>query len=683
MRAAKSLRLAASKWAVTAFVALSAAVSVRADRLPLPAAEQREVNLAIDEGVRYLKGAQRSSGSWAGDGAGNPVGYAALPGLTLLECGVAADDPVVRKAAGYVRRAAFDPDHPMERTYDLALTILLLDKLGDTKDEPLIHTLALRLVAGQTSTGGWGYKCPLLTGAQGKELSSLLHRIAPGSDTIPMKGEALVGIPAAGGNPPGQPALNPGGPGNGAAANGAALAGRPALNPSAPGDATKLPGGAFASPGDVVNAPPAATKADSGMLTLRGGEEFISERHWAWCIKAGEDDTPDAAPPAPPPAKPKPPPPPAGPLEPLRIPADMQQFTVLKDFSKLQMVEPQDNKTDNSNTQFAILALWVAQRHDVPMERTLRLVANRFRTSQNADGSWGYQYAFGGGAGEGPAMDCVGLLGLAVAQGISQGGNGAPDPAILNGFAALSKHVGAPAGQTRDLPLANLYMLWSIERVSVLYGLPTIADKDWYRWGAEILVANQSLSGEWSDGGGYPGQTPLASTCFALLFLRKANLVADLGAALPFKPEQLNASIVDRIAPKETQPAAEVAKTKPPADPPTPADLQTKPVQPTVPAEDAASKNLSMSPSSAAPVQTEPAKEGGGEWWLILVLALVAVLLLAASGTMFFVHLRMRNKSAKVSKKGRIKKAVRREGASAAAGPVAKKKAAGKSRLGS
>src|SRR5207253_1493547 len=49
---------------------------------------------------------------------------------------------------------------------------------------------------------------------------------------------------------------------------------------------------------------------------------------------------------------------------------------------------PRVDPTDNSNTQFALLGVWAAGRHGVPMERTLALLVKRFRKSQNEDGSW-------------------------------------------------------------------------------------------------------------------------------------------------------------------------------------------------------------------------------------------------------------------------------------------------------
>src|SRR5204863_2950909 len=83
------------------------------------------------------------------------VGLAALPGLTLLECGVDPKDPAVQRALAFVRRLA--PAEMM--TYDISLSILFLDRYGDPKDRRLIQTLGLRLMAGQQASGGWTYHC--------------------------------------------------------------------------------------------------------------------------------------------------------------------------------------------------------------------------------------------------------------------------------------------------------------------------------------------------------------------------------------------------------------------------------------------------------------------------------------------------------------------------------------------
>lgn len=183
---------------------------------------------------------------------------------------------------------------------------------------------------------------------------------------------------------------------------------------------------------------------------------------------------------------------------------------------------------DNSNTQFAMLALWTAQRHGVPVERSLLLADQRFAQTQLSGGGWGYHIDQNHAT---PSMTCVGLLGLAVGHGSLLGsdkkGRGVvDDPAIQKGIEALSKSVGV-AGDPDDNALLNLYKLWSIERVCVLYGLPRIAGKDWYGWGAKRILREQHANGSW-NGGGYPGSTATTDTSFALLFLRRSNLVQDL-----------------------------------------------------------------------------------------------------------------------------------------------------------
>src|SRR5208282_4758720 len=53
---------------------------------------------------------------------------------------------------------------------------------------------------------------------------------------------------------------------------------------------------------------------------------------------------------------------------------------------------PKGVMDDNSNTQFAMLALWAARRHDVPVERSLALSELRFRVSQLRSGAWAYRF---------------------------------------------------------------------------------------------------------------------------------------------------------------------------------------------------------------------------------------------------------------------------------------------------
>jgi hypothetical protein len=194
---------------------------------------------------------------------------------------------------------------------------------------------------------------------------------------------------------------------------------------------------------------------------------------------------------------------------------------------------------DNSNTQFAILALWAARKHDVPLDKTLALVSKRFRASQNSDGRWFYVgngevSSHLPGKGPLPTMTCAGLLGVAVGFGLQDAGKGAvrpdQDPVVQKGLRHLSNFIGQPGEHPRGTKprMQELYFLWSAERVAVLYQLKTIEGKKWYEWGAEVLTTNQRPDGSWQGGGHTAAPVPVTDTCLALLFLQRVNLAKDL-----------------------------------------------------------------------------------------------------------------------------------------------------------
>src|SRR5262249_29662865 len=110
--------------------------------------------------------------------------------------------------------------------------------------------------------------------------------------------------------------------------------------------------------------------------------------------------------------------------------------------------------------------------------------------------------------------------------------NPANDPAVRKALGYLARHTGNPKEPwLPKCPQANLYVLWSLERVAVIYRVPKIRVKDWYGGGGEIRVATQTADASWHTGR-YYGQTPTINTCFALLFLKRANLAKDLTAKL-------------------------------------------------------------------------------------------------------------------------------------------------------
>ena len=246
----------------------------------------------------------------------------------------------------------------------------------------------------------------------------------------------------------------------------------------------------------------------------------------------------------------------------LHVPHELKPLTVFQDPKRLRWVEPRSSEfshqsqlfvgaTDNSNTQFAMLALWVAQRHGIPVEPTFRLMVERFEMTQRQDGWWPYDFRFDrrDTIGPLPSMICVGLLGLAIGHGLTPERLGAAprppeDSRVENGLAALYREIGHPTRQM-DIPVpfaiknSPLYFLWSVERVAMLYNLPTVGDKDWFRWGAEMIVTNQKANGEWVSSYG-----PVAGTSFALLFLKRSHPMKDLTPKLPYNAKELNQRII-------------------------------------------------------------------------------------------------------------------------------------------
>ena len=209
------------------------------------------------------------------------------------------------------------------------------------------------------------------------------------------------------------------------------------------------------------------------------------------------------------------------------LPPALQRLAVLNEPAKGANFR---SEGDNSNTQFALLALWAARGQKLPVDPTLQRVVLRFRNIQNADGSWNYNGNINASPGGLPTMTCAGLLALAVGYGLPAAENVRTDPtkdqAIEKAIQHLSKAIGGrdQRGKPRML---ELYFLWSVERVGVLYHLKTIAGKEWYYWGMDILLPNQHSNGSWHAKVGH-GSEPVLDSCFALLFLQRANLVQDL-----------------------------------------------------------------------------------------------------------------------------------------------------------
>jgi hypothetical protein len=360
----------------------------------------------------------------------------------MLEGGVPVTDPALKAATTSIRSAAYT----QVKTYQVALCLLYLDRLGDPADVPLIQILGVRLLVGQSGNGGWGYDCT--AGVQQADEQRLRA----------IKAE----------NQPGPPKLHP--------------------------------------------------EVDKYYQSI------------------------------------------------------------------VASARPQSSMDDNSNTQFAVIAVWLARKHGVPVDNALDNIDKRFMASQNSrTGGWGYNGPLAGSAvGEGPAgspaMYCAGLIGLSTGLARReerrrkaetpkkddppktepkktsddpffnppQKSNPEPkkpaprpldarDLAIRAGFNGLGAIVaesaqlggGALIAKTNGSHGYNdLYFLWSLERTCVIYGVEKLGGVNWYEAGAHSLVVTQSQNGTW--GGGNGGFGFEVNTSFAVLFLCRSNLARDL-----------------------------------------------------------------------------------------------------------------------------------------------------------
>lgn len=192
---------------------------------------------------------------------------------------------------------------------------------------------------------------------------------------------------------------------------------------------------------------------------------------------------------------------------------------------------------DNSNTQFAMLALHEAERAGVKVsDQTWRLgeqywIGNEFR--QKELGSWGYFH--GGGSG---SMTCAAVASLIIARDhIGTGdaavldgriqccGAGKDDEAIAKGLHWLGKKFSVV--QNPGSEGWGLYYLYGLERVGRMSGQRFFGEvgnqHDWYREGAEHLLSmHDKFSGYWK-GTGAGENNPVISTALAMLFLSKGR----------------------------------------------------------------------------------------------------------------------------------------------------------------
>lgn len=217
---------------------------------------------------------------------------------------------------------------------------------------------------------------------------------------------------------------------------------------------------------------------------------------------------------------------------------------------------------DNSNTQFALLALRAAQniadslpgaKISIPREMWVKALA-RLVSVQTAAGEWDYGTINMGTKGFRDTMTAAGISGLVICLSSLIPG---PDireisqtPEIRKAVRKLERHVYPPANVVRfhstglKQPNRTGYMFYSLERACLLGGFKKLGTHDWYSDGAAELLAAQHQDGSWSGAAWYSARASrhkapkyrdnTIETAFCLLFLRRA--VVYTPAHKPYSP---------------------------------------------------------------------------------------------------------------------------------------------------
>ncbi len=462
---------------------------------PAAAVKAQEIEQAIDRGVRFLKQScapdQRGK-PFRGKPGGWGEGETALAGLAMLECGVPANDPVIRSITAAIREAAFSET----QTYHLALYILYLDRLGDKSDVPIIQMLAVRLLAGQNAAGGWSYRCPLGSNETVAWLrSQLLRAELRTGDKSPVRPPPAPSLPknsklAA----PPKGRLHP-------------VVSRYAAELQASWDRRELFDdnsntqfailGVWAARKHGVFVEEALDLIEKRFLTTQcrdGGWPYIATTPGspsmtcagllglATAIGRREERHLRSVAPSVPPQQLKPGAPP-----PVKPPDD-------------PFFQPPTTGDSPARPQDPFF--------EPPLPKPSEPPAPKKKAEPKEDaGRQKLPFRV-----RGDARDAAVLRGLE------------------NLAAVLQGQVAAKVKWARDIN-HDYYFWWSVERVGVIFGLEKIGPVRWYEHGAAILVDAQNPDGSWQGGHGQ-----VVDTAFALLFLCRSNFVRDLTRFVQGKP---------------------------------------------------------------------------------------------------------------------------------------------------
>lgn len=200
--------------------------------------------------------------------------------------------------------------------------------------------------------------------------------------------------------------------------------------------------------------------------------------------------------------------------------------------------DPNIQRPDASNTQYALLGLYAAKQCGVKVpddewKQLLKLYQESQISETKDTGSWSYIDIDRSGS---FTMTTAGVCGLLIARmGLEESGQG------LNAETGIAANCGIyPENEAirkgmnwignkfsfdkAEAAKSTYYNVYGIERVGRLSGQRFIGKIDWYREGCDFLVKGQKPEGYWSanDEDDFKGVNVI-STSFALLFLSKGR----------------------------------------------------------------------------------------------------------------------------------------------------------------
>ncbi|APZ94144.1 DUF4159 domain-containing protein [Fuerstiella marisgermanici] len=190
---------------------------------------------------------------------------------------------------------------------------------------------------------------------------------------------------------------------------------------------------------------------------------------------------------------------------------------------------PGSNSEDNSNSQYAILALRDAAYVGIEIDQDIwKRAHEHWLNAQLPNGAWAYRNDQKEARG---SMTAAGLSTLAITSRMLQEDNdvdpdGKPDCCVPHPPAEAFEKGRRWLGQNNVFsvnanpgnPNWHYYYLYGLERAGRLGNVRFFGKYDWYRAGARYLVTAQKGDGSWND---RSTPDPTLSTAFALLFLSK------------------------------------------------------------------------------------------------------------------------------------------------------------------